>query len=134
MRLIALVLVLVPVVGQAQSVKTKSEKGIDFSAFTTFRVDKGELVSMSDKPIDETAFYTNIDKAVIRELSDKGYSMVKDSTADLVVSYMGQAVMKMDVEKLGPLGQQPVSDPSQVDAARNWSREYQEGSLVIDVY
>ena len=83
--------------------------------------------------IDEKAFYRNIKAAITRELTEKGYTAVEDSTAQLVISYVGEAVMKMDTENLGPLGQTPVTDPSGVNSSRNWSREYQQGSIVIDI-
>jgi hypothetical protein len=70
---------------------------------------------------------------VTEELELRGYRAVVDSAADLVISYMGQGTMRLDVENIGPLGQAPVTDPSGVSAPRNWSREYREGSLIIDV-
>jgi hypothetical protein len=117
----------------SQSVKITTDKGIDLKTYATFRVDKGELVTVSDQPVNETNFHKKIKEAITRELTQKGYQAVEDSTAQLVVSYVGEAVTKMDVENLGPLGQRPVSDPSGVDASRSWSREYREGSLVIDI-
>jgi len=69
----------------------------------------------------------------MQELTSRGYQAVEDSSAQLVISYVGQSVMRMDTESLGPLGQSPVTDPAGVDASRNWSREYQQGSIVIDI-
>lgn len=120
--------------GFSQGVTTKAEKNVDIAAtYVTFRVDKGEIVTLSDQRIDENAFYKSIRNAVIAELTEKGYQAVEDSSAQLAISYVGEAIVRMDVENLGPLGQQPASDPSQINASRNWSREYRQGSIVIEV-
>jgi hypothetical protein len=116
-----------------QTVKIKTDESIDLTTYTTFRVDMGEVVAISDYKIDEKAFYKNIKESITRELTEKGYKAVEDSTAQLVISYVGEAVMKIDTENLGPLGQTPVTDPSGVSTSRNWSREYQQGSIVIDI-
>lgn len=115
-------------------VETKSETDIDIAAtYTTFRVDKGEIVTQSDQRIDEAAFFKSIKSAVVLELEERGYKVVEDSSAQLVISYVGEAVVRMDTENLGPLGQQPASNPSDINAPRNWSREYRQGSIVLEV-
>lgn len=121
------------ITGAGQTVKIKTAEGIDLTTYTTFRVDKGEVVTVSDYKIDEKAFYKSIKESITRELTARGYQAVEDSTAQLVISYVGEAVMRMDTESLGPLGQRPVTDPSGIDASRNWSREYQQGAIVIDI-
>jgi hypothetical protein len=126
-------LVFVSLTAYAQNVKTTQTPGVDMNSFTTFRVDKGELVTVSDQKVDEKKFHQRIKQAIISALTEKGYQFVDDSTAQLVVNYVGEAVTKMDVENLGPLGQQPATNASQVDASRSWSHEYEEGSLAIDI-
>jgi hypothetical protein len=117
-----------------QGVETKKETDVDIAAtYTTFRVDKGEVVTLSDQRIDENAFFNSIRSAVVNELSEKGYKAVQDSSAQLVISYVGEAIVRMDTENLGPLGQQPASDPSQINTSRNWSREYRQGEIVMEV-
>lgn len=127
-----MLLVSSPAIGQG--VTTKAQTNVDIAAtYTTFRVDKGEIVTLSDQPIDEAVFYKSIRNAVMAELTEKGYQAVEDSSAQLAISYVGESIVRMDVENLGPLGQQPASDPSQINASRNWSREYRQGSIVIEV-
>jgi hypothetical protein len=117
-----------------QDVETKAAKGIDMNVYSTFRVDRGEVVTLSDQRVNEDTLFHHIKQAITRELIGRGYKSVEDSTAQLVVSYVGEFVVRTDIENLGPLGEQPVSDPSQVDASRTWSREYKEGSLAIDIH
>jgi hypothetical protein len=125
---------LLMVCGYGQGVETKKETDVDIAAtYTTFRVDKGEVVTLSDQRIDENAFFNSIRSAVINELTEKGYKVVDDSSAQLAISYVGEAIVRMDTENLGPLGQQPASDPSQINTSRNWSREYRQGSIVLEV-
>ncbi|HEY3402605.1 MAG TPA: DUF4136 domain-containing protein, partial [Ohtaekwangia sp.] len=119
--------------GAAQSVRIKKDESVDLTQYTTFRVDKGEVVTLSDHKIDENALYQTIKEWITQELTRKGYKAVEDSTAELVISYIGESIVRMDTENLGPLGQSPVTDPSGVDASRTWSREYQQGSIVIDI-
>jgi len=116
-----------------QTVKIRTDESIDLTTYSTFRVDMGEVVAISDYKIDEKTFFKNFKESVTRELTERGYTAVEDSTAQLVISYVGEAVVKMDTENLGPLGQAPVTDPSGVNASRGWSREYQQGSIVIDI-
>ena len=116
-----------------QTVKVTSDKTTNPLSYATFRIDKGELVTIGDRKIDEQKFYDHFRKVVTEELELRGYRAVVDSAADLVISYMGQGTMRLDVENVGPLGQAPVTDPSGVSAPRNWSREYREGSLIIDI-
>jgi len=116
-----------------QSVKITTDKSTDPLKYSTFRVDKGELVTVGDRKINEQKFYQALRKVIIEDLELRGYRAVEDSTAELVISYMGQGKMQLDVENVGPLGQAPVTDPSGVAPPTNWSREFREGLLVIDV-
>jgi len=119
--------------GICQTVKIKKDESVDLTQYTTFRIDKGEMVTVSDTKIDEATFYRNVKQAITEELTRRGYRAVEDSTAELVISYVGEAVKRMDTEDLGPLGQSPVTDPSGVNPSRNWSREYHQGSIVIQI-
>jgi hypothetical protein len=126
-----LCIVLLSFAAYSQSVKTKFVNGFDAKKYSTFRVDKGDLVVVAEQRTDEKLFYDNVKESVRGELEKKGYQYLDDSLAQLVITYVAEGVVKMEVENLGPLGQQPVSDPSQVNASRNWSREYSEASLVL---
>ena len=115
------------------AVKTSSSPGTDPTVYTTFRVDKGDLITLSDKKSDDTQFFTNIKQAIVQSLEAKGYKSVDDSTAQLVISYVGESIARTDVGNLGPLGQKPAGDATQVDASRSWSRDYTENNLVIEM-
>jgi hypothetical protein len=115
------------------TVATSSSPGTDPTNYVTFRVDKGDLITLSDKKSDDTQFYINIKEAIKQALEEKGYKAVEDSTAQMVISYVGESIARTDTENLGPLGQKPANDGAQVDASRSWSREYTENNLVVEV-
>jgi hypothetical protein len=119
----------------SQSVKITSDPSIKTADYATFRVDKGDFITLSkdNEKADEAKFYRIMKESITRELINKGYTAVEDSTAQLIVSYVGESVQRIDTENLGPLGQQPASDATQVGASRNWSREYNHNSMVIEV-
>jgi hypothetical protein len=105
----------------------------NLSGGETFRVDKGELITLGDDETDGEAFYAMMKDAVAGQLEDKGYQRSADSIARLTITYIAESVTKTDVEQLGPLGQQPTTDPVQSNNARTWSRNYNQNSLVIEV-
>jgi hypothetical protein len=124
--------VFVTISTRAQSVKTTSDPSIKDKTYSTFWVIKGEFITLS-KQADANNFYSIVKDGITRELIEKGYTAVEDSSAHLIISYIGESVSRVDTENLGPLGQTPAADGTQVDASRNWSREYNQNSMVIEV-
>jgi hypothetical protein len=115
------------------AVEIKTVEDVDFNRFTTFRVDKGEIVTLTDQPINDDFFYNAIKEGVVASLVNKGYTFVEDSSAQLAVTYVGEAVVKLDTQDLGPLGQTPADQPNEVMSDRTWAREHREGSLILEV-
>jgi len=115
-----------------QSVKIFSEENISITRYSTFRVDKGEVVTHADQNFDEDLFFGMIKGAITEELRKKGYLPIQDSSANLIISYIGQMTVIRDVEDLGPLGKQPADKAIEMDRDQQWSREYQESTLVIE--
>lgn len=118
----------------AQSIKTHTEKNVDLTRYQTFTVVKGESVTRPDeKRASDKAVFEAIRNGVRKELEDRGYTYVEDSTAQLSVSYVTGSFDLTDAGNIGPLGQTPASDPSQMDQARSWSTTSRGGLLVIDI-
>ena len=117
--------------GQEFTVSTKS--GVDLKTYESFTVVKGDVLTAEDRQIDEDAFFTEIKTAIVREMEVRGYKFVDDPTAQLAVSYVVETTMKFESQRLGPLGQTPITNPANVDASPNWSKEFRQGSLIIDM-
>jgi len=131
--LLLLFLAPVAVASLAQSVKTTADPALKDYQFTTFRVLKGDFTTLEQGKNDEEKFFEMMKQNIVRELEHKGYTFTEDSSAQVVVGYIGQSMKRIDTENLGPLGQTPTNDAAQIDASRNWSREYNQNSLVIEV-
>ena len=119
---------------QAQTIKTRTEANVDLTRYETFTVLKGESVTPKDqKRASDQALFDAIKNGVRREMEDRGYKFVDDSTAQLHVSYVAGAFDFTDAGNVGPLGQTPASDPSELNQSRSWSKTSREGMLVIDM-
>ncbi len=121
-----------PLVGQ--SVKIKSDNGVDMTKYESFTVMKGEVMTPRDeRKMDEDALFSLIEKAVITEMESKGYKFLSDSSAQLYVSYVAGAYDVTAGGSMGPLSQMPASTPSDMNQSRSWSHESREGMMVIDI-
>ena len=116
----------------AQSFKISSQKDVNLQQFKTFNIEKGTIASSTSRKIDNDAFYTEFKNFVIRELEGKGYTYSAEG-ADLSVSYVVEISKQMETEDLGPLGSAPVDNAALVDQPAHWSREFTEGTLIIDM-
>lgn len=114
--------------------KIKQAPGVDITAYNTFRVVKGELMTPSDEQkIDKEELYKEIKKAVVQEMELRGYQHVDDSTAQLVVSYVAGAFNKIDSEVIGPMGGAPASSPMDLNQSRSVSHNSRQGFLILTV-
>jgi len=119
---------------QGQSMKTTTQKGVDFTAYETFTVMKGEFMTPPDeRKVSEEALFQSIKAAVIKELEARGYKFLDDSTAQLHVSYVAGTFNLTDAGTNGPLGQTPASTPSDMNQSRSWTSETREAMLAIDI-
>ncbi|HEY3429106.1 MAG TPA: DUF4136 domain-containing protein [Cyclobacteriaceae bacterium] len=130
--LILVFLIFTCLVASAQSFKISTQKDIDLKQYKTFNVVKGEIASSTSRKIDNEAFYTEFKNFVVRELESKGYVYAAES-AEVSVSYVVEISKQMETEDLGPLGGAPVDNAALVDQPAHWSREFTEGTLIIDM-
>jgi len=118
----------------AQSIKIRTEKNIDLTQYETFTVLQGESVTPKDeKKATDKALFDAVKAGVRREMEDRGYKYVEDSTAQLSISYVAGSFDLTDAGNVGPLGQAPADDPSQLNQSRSWSNTSREGMLVLEM-
>jgi hypothetical protein len=117
----------------SQDFKTSTASGVDLLKYETFTVVPGSVITNSDQPINKEAFYDEIKSSIIRELEVRGYKFLNDSTAQLTVSYVIETSVKMDVQQQGRLGQQVVVTNPAGTQTQNWSREFTQGMLILEI-
>lgn len=119
---------------QGQSIKTHSEKGVDLTVYETFTVMKGEFMTTPEsKKVSEQALFLSITAAVRREMEDRGYKFVEDSSAQLWIGYVAGSYNMTNAGVNGPLGQTPASNAADMNQSRSWSHTSQDGMLVLDI-
>ena len=117
-----------------QSVKVETDKKADMRTFKSFRIDNGELVSVTQQPVNEKELRAVVRAAIIEELKSKGYEHVEDSAAAMCsITFVAEVIEKLEQQNVGPLGQRPASTAADMDQSNIWSRETRQGSLVIEV-
>ena len=113
--------------GHAQDINVEYDKKRDLSRYKSFVFGEAEVITPKDRrQIDEVKLHKWVKEAVVEQLTEKGMTQA-DSVGDLVVSYVIGSQERSDYSQLGPLWTSP-GDPSQT-----WSRNYQMGSLIIDL-
>jgi hypothetical protein len=115
-----------------QNFETSTKKGVDLRSYQTFTVVKGAIVTGTDQPVNADVFYDEIKPLIVRELKLKGYTYV-DSSAELAATYVVETTVRTEIQNLGPLGQAPASNPAMVNQPQTWSREFRQGTLIINV-
>ncbi|HCZ37070.1 MAG TPA: hypothetical protein DHV26_14210 [Cytophagales bacterium] len=111
----------------AQEIKVEFDKNHDFSQYKTFRFGEAEVITPKDqKQVSDEEIKRWIVKAITTELSLKGLKQV-DSASDLVVSYVVGTLSRSAMGNVGPMGMAPGSNE------RTYIRDYQQGSLIIDL-
>jgi len=119
---------------QAQFKVVVETPNVDLTTYETFTVIKGEVITPEDEQkVNEEELFQRMKNAIATELESKGYRYVKDSTAQLIVSYVTGSFKQTNSENLGPLGEAPASTAADVDQSRSWSRDFREGILEIEV-
>lgn len=111
----------------AQDVTAEYDKNRDLSKYRTFMMGEGEIITPKDqREVPDEQLHEWVHAAISLELTEKGLTRV-DTLADLTVSYIIGSLERMDVQNLGPMGGSPNSSD------RTWSRDYRQGSFVIDL-
>lgn len=133
-RIICLAIAACALSASAQTVKTYYGKDVNLKSYETFRVLMGESVTRADqKRATDKALFEAVRNAVREEMELRGYKFVDDSTAQLNVSYVAGSYDFTDAGNVGPLGQAPAADPSQLNQSRSFSNTSREGMLVLDI-
>jgi hypothetical protein len=125
-------LMLAPVVLQAQSVKIFSEDDVNWKSYQTFTLSAGELVTVVKKEVDKEKILDGIRQTISSELTSRGLEE-KSEGGDLVIDFTAELVETTNVEEIGPLGQAPADQPVEMDQSRSWTQERRQGSLAMDV-
>jgi hypothetical protein len=134
MRLFTCILLITLSAGlSAQNFTTSTTAGVDLKAFETFAVVKGEVVIAEDANFNKENFHQRIQKAIQQELQLRGYRQAADSLAQLRVSYVVESSSRMDVVQLGPMGGMPTTNPANINMSQDWSREFRQGSLFLEI-
>jgi hypothetical protein len=115
-----------------QNFETSTKKGVDLRLYQTFTVVKGAVISGGDQPIDANALFNEIKPMIIHELQKKGY-VFEDSAAELAATYVVETTVRTEVQNFGPLGQAPASNPAMANQPQTWSREFRQGTLIINL-
>lgn len=112
----------------AQSIEVEYDKKRDFTRYKTFSFGESQITTPSDqKQVEDKVMNSWIVGAIARELKLKGL-VRKDSMPDLIVTYTEGTLARTDTERLGPLSLTPGADPN-----RNFTHEYKQSTLVIDL-
>lgn len=126
MRIVLFLLVLSTNV-VAQEVNAEYDKNRDLSRYKSFTFGESEFITPKDRQqIDEAKLHKLVKTAIAEELTEKGLQH-SDSLGDLIVSYVIGSQARTDFSVLGPLGTSPDN------SSQTWSRDYQMGSLIIDL-
>jgi hypothetical protein len=127
-------LAVLAVSAHAQTIKINADKNVDLTQYETFTVVPGESVTPADqKRASDKTLFAAIQNGVREEMEKRGYKYVGDSTAQLLVSYVAGSFDFTDAGNVGPLGQTPASDPSEMNQSRSWSNTRREGLLVLQM-
>lgn len=110
-----------------QDINVEYDKNRDLSHFKTFTLGEGEVITPKDRSSgNEASLHKWVKAAISEELTEKGMQPL-DSAGDLLATYVIGTQQRSDFGQLGPLGTVPG------DNSRTWSRDYQMGSLIIDL-
>lgn len=117
----------------AQDFTVAVKQGVDLKTYDYFMVVLGEVISGTSQTVDKENFYKEIKPLIIREMEARGYKHTDSATAQLVVSYLAETSTRTDFQNYGPLGQSPTSNPALVNQSQSWSREFTQGTLIINL-
>lgn len=114
----------------ARQFNASTQKGVDLKKFETFTIARGEVVTSEENKVDRDQFYADFQRIVIPELERKGYRFIDDTTAHLTVSYVVETSRVVESENVGPLGQMPQRNSTDVQT-QTWSRDFTRGALIL---
>lgn len=128
MRLLTLLTMLLAVVTTfGQDINVEYDKNRDLSHFKSFTLGSGEIITPKGRRTgNEAKLHEWVRNAIANELKGKGLQQV-DSAGDLLATYVIGTQQRTDFSQLGPLGVSPEN------SSQTWSRDYQLGSLIIDL-
>lgn len=112
---------------KGQDILVEPGKNINWESHKTFRFGKSEIVThKEDKKISDASLDKIIRETIERELKLKGIQAGNES-ATLIITYLAGSFHHSEIQRLGPAGVAPGMP------ATNLTRDFDQGSLVIDV-
>lgn len=112
--------------------QTREERN-KISKLNTFRLDTGDLVMVlrQEATFNRADILKSIHQTIREELVSRGYRFTEDSIADMSVTFVAEVIERVDVQDVGPLGQQPANTPAEMNQSQVWSRETLQGTLRV---
>ncbi len=124
--LLCLTIISLPI--RAQEFKVEYDKKHDFTRYKTFSFGESEIVIPADqRTIPDAQWHEWMRKALQDEFAEKGLAFIEQD-GDLVITYIVGSVARTEVQNLGPMGMAPGADQN-----RMWNRDFQQGSIIIDL-
>lgn len=121
----------------SQGIEVEYDKHRDFSRYKTFRVGEGEVTTPKDNlTVNEAQVHRWMKKGIIEKLTSKGLR-ASDSAADLTATYVISSLKRNEQIDLGMqiFGGVSGNTRSATNApSRTWSRDIQDGSVVVDLH
>jgi len=116
-------------------VKTDFDRSADFSRYHTFTTVPGRIVSsMGVMDVNNTLLSNRVNEGVTTQLINKGLAIDK-TNPDLIVTFLAGAQNKTDIESapVGPYGGYRGAGWWGGGYDQFWTRNYKEGTLIIDL-
>ncbi len=120
------------------SVTTDYNPNYNFSTLRTYAWLVSKEAPSNDARINNALMVDRVRAAVERTLTAKGYVLTDADSADFMVSWLGAIDKKIQVETMdnfySPYGYGPLGmDPFWGDRIQTVVREYEEGTLIVDI-
>ncbi|MEJ2056809.1 MAG: DUF4136 domain-containing protein [Desulfofustis sp.] len=135
-----LALLLLTLLAGCSRVQTSSEidAGTDFAGLKTYAWLTDEEPKAEDIRLNDPRIGTIVRDAVDQVLTEKGYTKVEQEEADFLVVWFGAIEKKIKKENIehfyAPYGYGTLyRDPALRTGASGTAREYEEGTVIIDV-
>lgn len=108
-------------------IKISKAPGVNIGENKTFAIEKGQVTSFKDKKIDEDQVYKYFKDAVTNAMTLRGYQLVTDSLAHLIISYYYEESVSTEFQKTGPTSQVVVDESYKLE------RSDEVRTLIIDI-
>ena len=116
-------------------VSTDYDSSVSFSGYRTYAWIPGPQERTGDPRLDNSLLDARIREAVERHLAAKGYKKEESGSPDFLITYHVALKGKLDVTTMNNYGYGPGWRGARMAGAGSttYVREYQEGSLLVDI-